>query len=209
MRRGSWAVLLTLGVALIPLTGALAHADYERSQPGDGAIVADAPERVDIWFTQEMFRREGENRIEVLGPDGQTVHDGKAQIDDDDRTHMWVDLQTPLSPGDFRVTWKTLSAADGDTAEGDFAFRFDPRAAATTTPMGEELTSGPPTSVPPTASQATVPPPPPPEAPPLASPEAPPATPTEVRPAGDGCALGLLPLVGLFGLSCLPRKARR
>lgn len=207
--RGSWAVLLTLGLALIPLSGALAHADYLRSLPGDGAIVADSPERVEIWFTQEMFRREGENRIEVFGPDGLPVHVGSAQIDDDDRSHMWVNLQAPLSPGDHKVTWRTLSAADGDTEEGEFTFRIDPEAAATSTPMGEEPITSLPTSVPPTASQATVPPPPPPEAPPLATREASPATPTEIPPAGGSCGLGLLPLVGLLGIAFLPRRARR
>lgn len=207
--RGSWAVLLTLGLALIPLSGALAHAGYQRSQPGDGAIVGDAPERVDIWFTQEMFRREGENRIEVFASDGLPVHVGSAQIDDDDRSHIWVNLQALLSPGDYKVTWRTLSAADGDTEEGEFAFRFDPQAAATSTPMGEEPITSLPTSVPPTASQTTLPIPPPPETPPLVRPEGRLPTPTEVPPAGGGCGLGLLPLVGLLGIAFLPRRARR
>jgi cell division septation protein DedD len=137
------------------------------------------------------------------------VHEGEAEIDDDDRAHMWVDLRASFSPGDYRVTWRTLSAADGDTEEGEFAFRVDPQAAATSTPMGEGPTSSPPTSVPPTANQPTLPPPPPPEAPPLATSEASsPASPEAPSPDG-GCALGLMPLVGLIGLSWLPRKARR
>ncbi len=210
MRRGSWAILLSLGLALFPLWGALAHADYQRSEPGDGAIVADSPERVEIWFTQEMFRRARENRIEVFGPDGGPVQQGEAEIDDDDRAHLSVVLQPALTPGTYRVAWRTLSADDGDTEEGEFAFRIDPQAAVTSTPMGSEPTSSPPTSVLPTASQATVPPPPPPEAPPLASREAPTATPTEGLPGrGGGCGLGLLPLVGLLGIACLPRRARR
>jgi cell division septation protein DedD len=145
----------------------------------------------------------------VFGPDGLPVHVGLAQIDDDDRAHLSVVLQPGLTPGTYRVTWRTLSAEDGDTEEGEFAFRVDPQAAVTSTPMGEKPTSSPPTSVPPTASQATVPPPPPPEASPLASPEAPLATPTEGLPAGGGCGLGLLPLAGLLGIACLPRRARR
>jgi len=203
------AVVLTLGLAIFPLWGALAHADYSRSQPGLDAIVANPPDRVDIWFTQELFRRAGENRIEVFGPDGQPVHEGAAEIDDDDRAHLSVVLQPALTPGAYRVTWRTLSAEDGDTEEGEFSFQIDPQAAATSTPMGEGPTAGPVNSVTPTASQATVPPPPPPEAPPLASREAPPATPTEGLPAGGGCGLGLLPLVGLLGIACLPRRARR
>jgi len=209
MRRGSWAVPLTVGLSLLPLSAALAHADYLRSRPGAGANVAEAPERVDIWFTQELFRRAGENWIEVVGPDGVPVQEGEAEIDDDDRAHMWVDLQAPFSPGDYRVTWRTLSAADGDTEEGEFTFRFDPQVAVTSTPMGEEFASSPPSSAPPTASQATLPPPPPPEAPPLVPPEGPLPTPTVIPPEGGGCALGLMPLIGLMGLRCLPRKARR
>jgi methionine-rich copper-binding protein CopC len=75
---------------------AQAHASYKRSEPGDGAVVSTPPQRVDIWFAQELFRRQGENWIHVSGPDGQPAHDGEPQIDDDDRAHMWVALKPGL-----------------------------------------------------------------------------------------------------------------
>jgi methionine-rich copper-binding protein CopC len=128
------ALLAAILGGLLWVGPAQAHADYGRSEPGAGAIVSTPPARVDVWFTQALFRRQGENRLRVLGPDGQAVQMGEPQIDDDDRTHMWVQLQPGLAPGVYTVEWRTLSADDGDTDEGQFAFTVDPQAVATTTP---------------------------------------------------------------------------
>jgi methionine-rich copper-binding protein CopC len=123
--------LLFVFLSLLPSTllfttrSALAHADYERSDPAAGSVVPKAPDEVHIWFTQELFRREGENSIEVLGPDGEDAHAGGAVIDDDDRAHMWVELKAGLSEGDYLVRWRSLSADDGDTEEGEFTFTVD------------------------------------------------------------------------------------
>ncbi len=123
---------------LLLVVGAEAHSRYVRSEPGQGAIIATELERVQIWFTQDLFRRQGENRILVIGPDGNEVQSGEALIDDDNRRHMWVELQSPLAPGEYRVEWRNLSAEDGDTDEGDFMFTLDPQAKVTSTPMLEE-----------------------------------------------------------------------
>lgn len=97
-------LLLALALAfLLTPHPAQAHADYERSDPAAGAVIPSAPDAVDIWFSQELFRREGENWIIVLGPDGAEVHEGEAQIDDDDRARMWVALQPDLRDGEYQV----------------------------------------------------------------------------------------------------------
>jgi methionine-rich copper-binding protein CopC len=173
---------ILLGLLLVQ--NVFAHARYERSQPGEGAIVAVAPGRVEIWFSQELFRRQGENWIRIFGPDGAAVHSGQAKIDDDDRSHMWVDLQQGLTAGEYRVNWRNLSAEDGDTDEGAFTFTVDPQAEATSTPMlaNRELA----------VATATTPP--------LASPTVAAQAP-EDDSAGSGCFPGLLPLVGLVALA--------
>jgi hypothetical protein len=49
-----------------------------------------------------------------------------------------------LGPGEYTVSWRTLSAVDGDTAEGTFRFTVDPLApVATATPEAEARDSAP------------------------------------------------------------------
>ena len=188
--RAGFAAALGLGLALLhPVLGE-AHARYLRSEPGHGAIVSVAPSRVDIWFGQELFRRQGENRIEVSGPDGQPVTVGAPMVDDDDRTHLSVQLKSGLLPGAYQVTWRNLSAEDGDSDEGEFGFDFDPAAAVTSTPMAATH---------PTAPPATI------TTAPVSSPT---QTPTPAPAPNDGCPLGLLPALGLAGLGWPRRRGR-
>jgi methionine-rich copper-binding protein CopC len=118
-----------LGCGLFILLGlfgieqiARAHAEYERSEPAANAVIPIAPTEVQIWFTQELFRRQGANLIEVSGPDGAKVDRGDTRIDDDDRKHVLVSLQTGLAEGRYSVRWRNLSADDGDEHSGEFSF---------------------------------------------------------------------------------------
>lgn len=200
---------LAVPLSLLSTLPALAHARYERSIPGDGAVVSAPPARVEIWFTQELFRREGENRIQVEDAQGVRVEVGEAEIDDDDRTHLSVALQPELAPGAYLVSWRSLSAEDGDSDEGEFSFTYDPEAQITSTPMSAETAAAPPTAT--DVPQATAPP----EATRSASPTTPAAAaaiptsePTAAPQAGGGCALGLLP-VGALLLCAAPAGLRR
>jgi methionine-rich copper-binding protein CopC len=203
------AVALGVLGGLLIVGSAYAHAAYLRSEPGADAIVAAPPRRVDIWFTQELFRRQGENRIRVIGPGGAEVQVGETQIDDDDRKHIWVNLPEDLDAGSYQVEWRNLSVEDGHDSDGSFSFTLDPQAAVTSTPMGEE----PPTE---TATQA-----------PLASPSVAPETntplpastaeatrvavepsPTASAPSGGGCALGAAPFAAMIGFVVVRRSRR-
>jgi methionine-rich copper-binding protein CopC len=184
--------VIGLGLACLLVTGVVfAHADYARSEPGAGAVVAKAPARVEVWFTQDMFRRQGENWLSVAGPDGLEVTAGEALIDDDDRRHLWVELVPDLPAGEYVVTWHTLSAEDGDEEEGSFIFVVDPAAQVTSTPMLPDAAL--PSSTAPLAGSIT----------PTFGP-----TPTPA-PAG-GCGQGLLPVAGLVvaGLGLGLRRRR-
>lgn len=116
--------LLTLLVAMqFPLASRLsAHAGYESSVPAASETVSQVPQQVQVRFTQELFRREGSNSLEVYGPGEVRVDLDDSAIDDDDRKLMTVSLQADLSDGDYTVRWRTLSADDGDEADGEFSF---------------------------------------------------------------------------------------
>lgn len=139
--RNCIAILFWVGVLLAALhyplsTAVLAHAEYDDTVPAAGEIVSQAPQQVQVWFTQELFRREGQNTLEVYGPDDQRVDLDDAAIDDDNRKLMTVSLQSDLPNGLYTVRWRTLSADDGDEAEGEFQFTIqadEPEAEATPT----------------------------------------------------------------------------
>lgn len=107
-----------------------AHADFLRSDPPAGEAVRSAPERLTVWFTQELFRRAGANVLEVTGPGGERVELDDVVVDEVDRTQMSVGLKPDLPAGEYSVAWTTLSAVDGDTHEGSFTFTIDPEAPA-------------------------------------------------------------------------------
>jgi methionine-rich copper-binding protein CopC len=184
-------LLLLLGAFVLagnPL--AQAHGEIERSDPAADTVIPAAPAEVHIWFSQELFRREGGNVIEVSGPEGNRVDGGDTRIDDDDRKHAFVSLQPELPPGLYTVSWRNLSVEDGHGGSGEFSFTVESVA-------GEAA----PQSNPPPAQQAATETPaalpsPTPASPATPTPE-PAPTPTPPATGGLPCLNGLL-LGGLF-----------
>jgi methionine-rich copper-binding protein CopC len=126
---GLW-LLMGLMVVGANAPTAYAHAEYDRSMPAAESVIPAGPETVEVWFTQELFRREGANRLEVIAPDGSQVDLGDSRIDDDDRTHVIVSLQPDLPAGVYTVRWFNTSLEDGHAEEGEFVFTIDPSAPA-------------------------------------------------------------------------------
>lgn len=116
--------LCGLFVLVIPHI-AFAHAEHERSEPNADAILIAAPSSVSVWFTQDLFRREGMNGIEVYNEEGIRVDQDDATIDDDNRRLMTVSLAPDLASGVYTVRWYTLSAEDGHEGSGEFGFSVD------------------------------------------------------------------------------------
>lgn len=127
-----WFVLLALvglGLLLAPARVS-AHADYERSEPARDAVLPAPPTRVDVWFTQEVFKKQGANFVRVFDEQDVQVSQGDGEVDDNDRTHISTTLPADLSDGRYIVRWMTTSDEDGDTDEGAFCFylRVEPTA---------------------------------------------------------------------------------
>jgi len=121
--------LVLFAAAVLELAGvatAFAHAEPATAKPGDGAVLTVPPTRVDIVMSQDMARREGANDIRVFDAAGSQVTFVPAVIDNADRRRISTVLPSPLAPGKYTVKWKTLSADDGDAAEGTLSFTFDP-----------------------------------------------------------------------------------
>ena len=140
--RRSWAAAAVLAAlilaALAPLPGgpppAHAHASYERSEPAFAAELTQSPSRIDIWFSQQLFRQQGANTflLREINPALAEAHtpaaevgvitSGELTLDDDDRFHAFAVLHVELPEGRYRVEWTSLSADDGDASSGRFVF---------------------------------------------------------------------------------------
>ncbi len=121
------AVLVAVFCAsLAGVTGALAHAEPATAKPGDGAVLTTSPTTYELEMSQEMARQAGANDIDVFDATGKEVTTVSAVIDASNRKKLTVALPPGLPPGKYRVDWKTLSADDGDAANGSLTFTIDP-----------------------------------------------------------------------------------
>jgi copper resistance protein C len=120
------ASCLAVLLALAAMAVALAHAEPAKVSPGDGALLTAPPPAVEIEMSQELARQEGANDIDVLDISGNEVTTTAAVIDNGNRKKLSVALPSTLAPGQYTVKWKSLSADDGDPAQGQLKFTFDP-----------------------------------------------------------------------------------
>jgi methionine-rich copper-binding protein CopC len=121
-----------------------AHAEPVRAEPPINGTVPVAPERVEIWFSEEI--NASGTAIQVIGPGGIQVDLGDTTLDlmDPNRQHVTISLRSNLGPGAYTVQWQSLSATDGDSTQGGFLFRVEagtPSASPVASPVGAEPAS--------------------------------------------------------------------
>jgi copper transport protein len=120
-RRAAFAVL----VAVLAVVGgwdarpALAHAELARSEPAANSVVPDAPPALQLWFTERPEPRFSE--VAVYDGARNRLPGPPLQVAPGDRDSLYLALG-PLPPGTYTVVWKVLSADDGHTSAGAFAF---------------------------------------------------------------------------------------
>ena len=120
------AVIAGVLVALAVMMVAFAHAGPKTITPGDGAVLSTRPRAVVIETVEDMARIAQANDIQVFDSTGKQVTTQPAVIADNDRSNISVPLPSDLPVGTYTVKWKTLSASDGDAANGTFTFTYDP-----------------------------------------------------------------------------------
>jgi copper transport protein len=112
-------LLLTLGSHRASVS---AHALFLWGIPDNGAVVATAPAQLDAYFAENIVRQSGTYGLKVTNSAGTEVDNQDTAIDDTDRRHMTVTLQSGLGPDTYTVHWWTVSDEDGDAAAGDYSF---------------------------------------------------------------------------------------
>jgi methionine-rich copper-binding protein CopC len=108
-----------ISLTLLLLAGSVsvhAHAMLDRADPRVGSTANAAPREVSLSFTQDL--EPAFSTIEVTGPSGQRVDEGKPRIDG---KVMRVPVRAD-QPGVYRVKWHVLSV-DTHTTEGGFSFK--------------------------------------------------------------------------------------
>jgi len=113
--------LLILLLQVIFVGNASAHSDLVESQPANGALLENSPERVIATFSEELDSRL--SSMFVFDAQETQVDNGDGSVDLNDLDHLSMIVSLPsLSAGTYTVHWDAFSAEDGDETEGDFAF---------------------------------------------------------------------------------------
>lgn len=112
MKTLGWClVLVVASVAVVT-----AHMVVQKTLPEAGAVLAESPHHVQIWFTQAPDQ--AISRLTLEGASG-AVTLGDTQVRDD-RSLMAM-LPSKLEAGTYTVNWRT-AGDDGHTQRGDFSF---------------------------------------------------------------------------------------
>jgi len=116
MRRLILLVFLCLLVGVSPIW---AHANLLRSDPAPSATLDSAPQAISLWFTEAL--EPDFSRILLLDGKGGTVITPASVVDPADAKHMTL-MPGSLPDGVYTVSWRSISAADGHSTSGSYAF---------------------------------------------------------------------------------------
>ncbi|MBA2266390.1 MAG: copper resistance protein CopC/CopD [Chloroflexi bacterium] len=119
---GALALLALLVAPALPgATGThvLAHAQLVASSPGAGAVLAESPDEIRLVFNEPLEVQV--TSLDIATEDGTVVLTRAGEIDSRD-PYALVLADPQLAVGIYQLTWRTLSAVDGHTAEGFLSF---------------------------------------------------------------------------------------
>jgi len=111
--------LLVATLGLAPPRSAGAHAALESSSPESGSILADAPATIEARFTEPLER--SYSRMALYDSNGVEI-EGASLVAGEDEFTMVLTVPPDLPAGPYSVLWRTLSEADGHTAQNFFTF---------------------------------------------------------------------------------------
>lgn len=135
-------LLVSLSATILDPSGASAHAYLAGSDPEPGSVVSEAPSTVTMRFTEPL--EWSYSRAELYDQDGALVAGTSVRPGSTDYV-MVLELPATLLDGTYSVLWRTLSTADGHTAQNYIAFTIgseDDIAAITQPPITGDGQSG-------------------------------------------------------------------
>lgn len=140
-------VLLLSGVAVVATaTPAFAHAELTASSPAQNASLAEAPQQVQLTFSEAVTLPD--NPVTVAGPDGASWTAGPASI-------AGAVVTVPVTPsgpaGAYTLTYNVISD-DGDAISGTVQFTLTAAVPGATSTTATATSEPPPTTSPPTTA---------------------------------------------------------
>ena len=112
-----------------------AHANLLRSEPAIGAVLHEAPRRMQLWFSEEPEPRFSE--VALFDATRQRLTDTPAQVAPGEPLSLLLDLPPDLADGAYTVVWRVLSKVDGHVTAGSVPFTVGtPGDAAAPAPTG-------------------------------------------------------------------------
>ena len=111
--------LTLLGLLRTP-ADVFAHAEPVQSSPPANAILDQPPTRVAIWFSERIEPRL--SHLAVYDAARHAVTAGPAAVDPSQPYRLSAPLRPQLPNGTYTVVWQVVSADDGHTTAGTFAF---------------------------------------------------------------------------------------
>jgi copper transport protein len=112
-------VLAALGAMLLMPPHALAHAELFHADPAPFSIIATAPPRISLTFSEQPELRF--STVQVLDRNAKQVDRGDLQADPSDSITLTLGVGD-VPQGTYTVSWKTLSAVDGHVTSGAYTF---------------------------------------------------------------------------------------
>jgi methionine-rich copper-binding protein CopC len=114
------AVIVAVTAVAAP---AATHFEVVKSTPSSNQTVAQAPKRIQIWFSQVPV--EAVSQMKLAGPDKAEVALGKVVADKESKS-IYADLTAGLKAGAYVVSWRS-AGDDGHVQTGDIKFAFKPK----------------------------------------------------------------------------------
>jgi methionine-rich copper-binding protein CopC len=122
LRPGLVVLALILLSSVMQIAISSAHSLLVKSSPEHGAELAQSPQQVTAWFSQELDSKL--STLQVFDADGRQVDNGDGGVDlyDPDHASLIVTLPPGLPNGIYVARWSVVSIEDGDASEGEFTF---------------------------------------------------------------------------------------
>ena len=115
-----WRVILIgLILGFFVVSPVLAHANLAQSTPAANASLQSSPNEIRLWFTETL--EPNYSHFTLRDTSGNPVQTLQSQIDSTDAHQMFMPVDN-LPKGLYTVVWRTVSAADGHSSQGSFAF---------------------------------------------------------------------------------------
>jgi methionine-rich copper-binding protein CopC len=117
--KGRTAALLLVALLSVFLAGsAESHANLASSEPVLDARIVQPPSELMLRFTQRL-KPEG-SWVQLKASDGVNIVQ-QVTFDQEDR-YVMRGMLPQITPGEYTVSWQSLSADDDDYADGSFRF---------------------------------------------------------------------------------------